>query len=598
MTLQRFGSGSGSLVPQTGTDTVEGRQGDLVGEQVVPLQRALPGSKFEFIQSEQDRSVVAWRWTIFDWRGGLNMQLGEVGDAHTRLASSTGVSQVQGYAHPPFLTTLQNTITTTTPDTQFWANHLNRLFLTTTGGAGALAASKLLGETSSTNPVLIDTTYAPAGAGFISGLWAPVYLGNSATPNMVVGLSTAADVLSVMGSPPTSIGQMEAATAGLTGFIQLALPGQPYLAQAGASMLYGLGSGALGQNAQVMQNPITPGWQAIASFQWAGRKARVYWRKPVGISTVQTMLGASPGVWELVSTNPYGTDTQYHDLGLTNITGIGIVRDGFVATDDDRIIFHNGRPEELGWKSDRTHVTSQTYKTRGLRIIDKRELIAEVNLYGAAATTLRFWERYDWDLKAWQAISAQTAITDGASTTGLLSSRGSPLMPFSPSTRNLHAAGGSGVTTAYFSRKFVESPGVNPREYQTLQSYEASCLFVTPGVLFPAPITYAPKVVTHVFCGADTTGGGNTLPTPGAVQVQVVEYKATSGGVGGVWKSTISKTGRMRPLPQNQSRLLTPQVRVSVTQGTDPTLVPNCLPITIEGLAFLPKRAKRGWLPW
>ncbi|MGH8523568.1 MAG: hypothetical protein ACREXY_04935, partial [Gammaproteobacteria bacterium] len=54
-----------------------------------PYKSALPGSRFEFMQSSNPREIVAWRLTIYTLDGGLNLQRGPVEETHARVAQST-----------------------------------------------------------------------------------------------------------------------------------------------------------------------------------------------------------------------------------------------------------------------------------------------------------------------------------------------------------------------------------------------------------------------------------------------------------------------------------------------------------------------------
>ncbi len=323
MTLERGSNGTGRLVPQTGLATVA--QADPTEQQRGSrIEDAIPAAKFDFINASQSRTTVACRLTIFDWRDNFR-QRATVEEGHASKATST------------------------TPDTVFWTTYLNRVVIATTGGPGALAASILMAETSTTNPALANLTYTFGGGGACYGLWTG-YLNNSTTKLLLIGTSGVTDAVNDLATPPTDAGtNMEANSAGMTAFFQFDLPGFPFVCICGTTLYSGVGTAAINQTLTSIATGIPAGTKIIGQQGLGGRTARLFFLQPIGVSAIATVFGATGWPHNIVSRNIYGTDPKPHDVGIEDVEGAIVLRDGIVAFGDNgsQVNFYDGEIHRL-----------------------------------------------------------------------------------------------------------------------------------------------------------------------------------------------------------------------------------------------------------
>ncbi|MGH8524285.1 MAG: hypothetical protein ACREXY_08730, partial [Gammaproteobacteria bacterium] len=380
-------------------------------------------------------------------------------------------------------------------------------------------------------------------------------------------------------------------TAGCVGVQQMRwLSDMPLLIKAGTKLLKLSGNpGALGTQPTTVVSNLIAGGGAVGTLGVGGRPIRPYWLWAE--SSAVAAFGNTVNL-RIVSTNGYGTDLQDLPLDLKTIRGAAVLRDGIFAHDGERAFFYNGgSPLPLRWVEDRVVDATRDFLFVA-PYIKGDDLYAEVNeveVLSSGFVTKRWLERYDWDLNVWQNASKPVTLTGtGQKTLNAFT------LPVSRETGCLHCyADGS------WYRTFQPKPGELPFNYRGRESFEASVETITAGMILPEPIAWMPKIITGIYMGGIATGGGTTLPTPGGIEVEVKEYgAANSTGVHFAWDASVPNAGRYQAFGTNQTRILVPQIRITQTQGSDATLTSQALPLIIEGLAFLPARKRKRWMPW
>ena len=548
----------------------------------IPLRQAIPGSRFQFEDAAQDAQVVGGSLTIFDLGMGFNMQKGPLEIAHAHLASGTAYVSHEGQMILPPADEAAATPDPTAGVTPTWMTFLSENFsqlLVAVASDGGVSSVNLFRE--GTDGLFTALTYEAK----ILGLWRIVMNGTIYTAVGKAGAAT--EMLTDYGAgadiTPASAGSMNAATSGTVGMMQaLELADTPILMKYGTVLASLSGNVAIGTAPTNQMTPLNTGGGAIGFRGIGGRDIYGYWFWPKDSSSTY----GNQGPMEIVYTNAFGTGAKRLLLGIDNVRGGGFIRDGLLAIgDDDKIVFFDGTPKPLRWITDRTRDTAADFRMIA-PYIKGEELFVEVNeIYsgtGASFTTVRYKERYDWDLDAWQPSSLRVTLT-GTGVKTLNAFR----LPVSEQTGRL---------ACYADGKWYSQ--FQPRPDQNLYNlrggavnFDSPATAVSPGLVFPSPVTYAPKKVTGVHLGGDPTGGAASINTPGALKLEIVEYGAAAGtGVSFVWDSDVSNAGRYKPDPTNDTWLMFPQLLWTMTQGSDAALTPQFLPVKIDWEFQLPKR--------
>lgn len=590
MTLQRTGSGTGGYVPPRvgATPDVYGLA-NPANTNIDARQPQPP--KFEWVKLDQGDSVVGWRITYYDLTDGLNMTRGNLLEAHSRTAKGTLDTRYPQTAVLPRLTTVQ-----ASPDPpnivlgqMMGARVFGSLAIAILSGASDGDVC-LLKETSTSDPTLVDTTYTPGAGNYIGGIW-PLSLGGSATPRLVVGrLNAAAQVLSDLGVSPTIAGTMHSKTANAYAMIQTALPNAPILMICGTSM-YSLDSTVAftSDPGTATLTNIPAQAQAVGLASLSGGPLRAYWvwRKDGAFSS---NYGA------VISTNQEGTDPQELTMPLRTVYSALKVRDGIVAGDGSRLVHHNGqRVQDLGIMRDRDRDSDYIIVPCSAGIVENEDLYALI--YRSSSAGTECWvEQYQWDkgsyLQAvnhggWLPVTARQTLDAGDPPSNFYAFQG---LPYSDATSFMHYR-----LDGSWRRFPTVRPGQNPfyRRQTTggsdsnSDSFESTGYWVGPESIFPSPIEYAPKVIDRIFFGGDVDAGG----TGATVQV-------TAGGVSHTFKQPLNNASRVREFTRNDAVFLNLTPRIDATRGSDANFTPQCLPITIEGRAFLKGLPKGDWRGW
>lgn len=561
-----------------------------------PTQRGVANnSRFQILRTEDTEDNgkrFYWRLEVYDLRQGFK-QTGRWENDFGSVASSTLSTTFEEQGLLPFLTTGDATYNPGIGTTGLYQHPLNVFNTFTIGLQDQVAALEtfLYKETSATNPVLTQITYAK-GKALIS--LNRIIMNN--TEYMAVGFATGGcDVLSdLVTAGPTSAGTMDATTGFCTGMIQTFLPNSPILIQAATQLL------TLDSNVAISTAP-TPvltnfpvGGYALGLASLGGAPVRAWWFT-AKISnfffggTINT--GASGWTGQVVSTAQDGTTPQVLVLPLSNVQSAALYRDGIVASDENRIIFHNGRSiRDLKIFRDVVANSDKLYKVASM-YVNGASLWAEINIIaspsGSGNTQRAIWY-YNFDTDSWFQVTATTTFTG----TGMQSAWGPGGV--SNQTGFLHIRS---LTDAKFWRTFQPPYGVNPFSYRkttgagtgTGQEYEASGIVTLTANELPG-LEGMPKVIRSVqFMGDVDTGG-----TAASVKVTAPGID-TSAHASGNFQTAVSVGGlQRRDFEDNTTSFYKFQPVITVTRqsgGTDPTrFTPQFLPIAFEGVA--------DWRPW
>ena len=549
---------------------------------------------------------------IYNLTGRIR-QRGKAGRDHDAKASGTADTSYEEVATQPFLFTEQ-----TTPDPSASAGGaVNAQWITSCHVFGQLAVaiynvaagpafeSVLLTETSSTNAALSQRTYAKGDA--IIALDA-VRL--SATQYCHIGLRNAASrLITSLAATPGTDAAMHANTLGNTGVCQTALPGEPWAFEAAGTFYVLSGSAATGDApTATLTNFPQSGWM-IGLQSMGGGPPRVHMVKRKRIGTYTHPAGSSSGTEVLtdfegqwITTLQNGTDPQILNWPLSKILLGDKVRDGVVASDQNRIIFHNGRfIKDLRIFEDFLADSDRDLRVTNFYIQEKTELFAEVNeiaSVGGTGATLVYILKYDWDNDTWNFVSTQITLTGQ---TGIQSFIAGKSLPVSELTGFFHQRlrNGSGATAGSFFRKWQQPPGMNPYNFRKTagataasgKAYAASATLTLPVIEFEGFEGCLLKPTRLVGPPSANIGFYDS----GATTQQSVQIELYDGARAVTFSAREGQT--LSALHRPEARVNMPWVQalqpiLTITQqvgGTDPTLkASNMLDSTIEGFLYRP----------
>lgn len=603
MTLERGGAGTGRFFAPS-----LGAAADVFGlanpAQAAPLQGPLSGPQFEFFPAGRDKSIVGWRLTISDLRQGLNRTRGYYNQTFGRTKQGTLDSRQENELVLPQEMVVQATPAPSTITTMVdGVNVFGTLAMVAGYRPSAGYQDTLFKETSATDPTVVGLTFDPGADEGPLHCFAVVMAGYLAEPKLVVTLGGAgAKVFSDLAATPTVAGTMHADTAFCTGMIQTFLNDNTILIYTQGAIGTLTASDAIATQPTYVLDDVPVGGWSLGLLSLGGGPVRAWWVWPrynTILNKANTLIAdCRQSITRVISTNLEGGDPQ--ELKLTElpfITAADIIRDGIVATDSQSVVFHNGRTvEKLRWDVDRPADSDRHKRIQGIWVRGDELYVdvVETPSEGGAGDYLNWRERFDWDLRAWFPASEVQLMSDEDIST--VSAGHS--MPVSHNTGFLHHTvrfSDSPFTTSW-QRQFQPKAGRSPfslRQTTGAQSgtgaeFAFSGFWDSPSWILPPPIEYAPKVVDRIYFGGDIDAGGT-----GAL------VRVTAGGVSWLFKQPINERSRIHEFASNQHRFFTLDVRIAADResGND-RVTPQCLPITIEGRAFLDEVKAGTHLPW
>ena len=295
----------------------------------------------------------------------------------------------------------------------------------------------------------------------------------------------------------------------------------------------------------------------------------------------------------IVSTLLEGSDPQELVLPLKRIFFAAIVRDGIVASDKERIVFHNGRSiRDLRWIKDRVANSDRLFECRGFWV-NGPELYVEVNHRASASgtgSTNRWIEAYNFETDSWHQVSGTTTL----SSTGAFGVAAGGSFPFSHETNFLHI-----YSDGSWRRMFAPPNGYNPFS----QYRQTSGAQTGTGNEFEATGTYTstaweltglegwPKTISRIIFLGDVDAGG-TAATAATVRVRAGDPTAITNGTAAsanfvTGLPTAQGGAQITDFPDNQDLFYRLQVEIRLARTTASTrFTPNGLPVIIEGFAF------------
>lgn len=600
MTLQREGLGTGQYVPPSG-----GPSNDTFGQATPSFdytRRQLPGVRFETFRTGKAKEI-GWRFTVFDFRGGLNFVKGDLEAGHNRMKSSSLDTSFEEYgqAHLPLLTTSQATPDPLTSGRAriYGVNVLGGLVMATEAAltGGGTVPQSVFKETSDTDPTVTALTVSSLSAvGLVTSLNAISFAGSE--PLLVVGSVSSAGqrVYDSLAATPNVAGTMHTDLQSLFGAIQVSLPDRP-------TLLYGLiggvqGIGYLAGGAAISAQPspaqtgvLGGGW-AIGEQSLGGAPLRPYWVFPQvpafgatgGTDSTYTLEAWKRGRARVESTNPRGTDRDALRFPLPWLAGADKLRDGIMAYDDGRVYFHNNRGyryRNLGIFRDVSPNSDRQYVIQGHWIKDD-ELYMEVNVIASpsgAGNTTRHIRKYSFPYDTWHQVSADEILTD----TGRQSMGGGRSLPVSDQTGYLHA-----YSNGAWKRMYAPPPGVNPYSLRqtagagssTGVQFESTGELQMGELIFPGWLATMQKSVRRMgYLGDLDTGGAGS------------KVRLDAGGVFHEFKYGYRASQQVKDFDDNDYRFSFLAPKLTVTRGSNSRMTPQPLPFFIEGVCYDDRKA-------
>lgn len=402
-------------------------------------------------------------------------------------------------------------------------------------------------------------------------------------------------------------GQMHSSTSACWGIIISPLnaetPGAgTLLIYAGNKMLTLSTTAAMGDTPTTVLTGVPGGGFPLGIVQLPGGPVRAYWVMPLK-NLADSMLAPDITVPARVfSTNLEGTDRQVLDMGLDFVSDAKVYRSGIVAHDGQRIIWHNGRKNDLTALRERYHAAlgreTQT-SVVALAPVEERLFAAFCETNAAGDVIARWWEEFIPELGTWYKAARRKTLT------------GYPAVPFlrvaaGHSTvlhhfNNLHGTTG-GHRLFWYQPSFpwapVQStegwytigllPGqTNPFYWQNqgeiIRRFEPEGYAETPVYSFHGDL---PKVISEVWCGGELVGPSSMVTITQAVETQTgFDF---SKGLSFVYRESGARIRRNVQLPTNSATFQRLALRITITRSpTEDRTTPNALPIVIRGYTFL-----------
>lgn len=535
------------------------------------------GPQFETFAIPKQKSVIGWKITFMDVRGGLNRVVGDYDRDYDRASSST--LETRGYRSLilPALVTAA-----TTPDPTVGANSVMsyaNVFDTLMIGVGSATGSQLFSETSATNPAIVAAASYNVGVE-ISNIGSAV-LGGATQPERLIVHHTGANSPRVVSAAVGTIaGTMTGVTGPSWGHIQTPLNDDTILIYANGKIQGLTKSAAITATPTDLLNNVNNGGYPLGLMNLGSSRLRTWWVWPKDANLTVSMLGRGavhPG--RIYSTSLEGFDPQPLYMGLDEIYWAVLTRNGIVASDFKRVVFHDGRTlRDLGEYRDRSLNSDKELRARS-GWVSGGDLYVEVNERASTngtGNTRRWVEAYNFQYGTWHAVSTATQL----STTGDLTHAGVGGLPVSNTTGFIH-----GYADGSWYRQFTPPFGIDlfsQRQSSGAQSTTGVQFaagpetWTSPRLTLPGRLSLYPSLITHIIYDGDVRAGG----TNALVAV-------TAGGVTARFRDPGRQQPQVAAFPGNNSVFYELTVSATLTQGTNTYMTPNALPFTIYGVTFI-----------
>jgi len=434
---------------------------------VIGYQEPLPDVDIRPTWGPKETAPGLWQQgfalTIRSQRGGLEMQRGFVGAAHTRQSQSTMVSHSSDEMILSFAVEQQTNYQTVFSNYNILScTFQDRLIMAPFLGAGAQEI-RIYVETSATDPtvisILLNNTSAPTyifsigtarfagqeilvimtnqGAFFYSGIAPVVIVASSRYFNTILEPATEptswVDVQQNPGGTVTGFGWLPGTPAvtqlvvGMS-FVQSGIPGSPLIVRGSGTIILVPTEGTEAntnpytQDASLILNNVgLSNHQSLGGLAAGGREPAYYWWE----TNNGGPASQGPFTSRITYVDAYGFNYKVLELSLPRILGCATMkqRGGMAFEDGYHGIFWNGREEDLGLFADEAPVEGYTLFCTGVYEQDG-QLYAEINelpnpdsasSYGTGIGEGRIRaqkRRYDFDLKRWFSISDWLTLTE------------------------------------------------------------------------------------------------------------------------------------------------------------------------------------------
>lgn len=365
------------VTPQTYGN--KGQTPDLFGYTAQFSQRSEGGPRYRYkVSRAGPPGMYKWELIQYDFRGGLNKQTGDYDRDFDRLASSTIDTRFERTAVLPLLTTAA---TTPDPTGNIVGIHHARVFNTLVIGMGSAANSSLFKETSKTDPTIAAISYSPSSN--ITCLH-PININGATTAEMLLVGRTGASpqVLSDASGTVNATGHADFNPC--WGIVSTFTNDDLILFYADNG-IYALDrTQAITAAPTLTLSNIPDGGFAIGLHTLGNTPYRCYWAFPKQDNTTGVLAFTAEADFDIVSTNVEGFDPVplKFDPYLTKVTWASIYRQGIVASDGFRVIWHTGTEIiDTGIFEDPIANSDVTYRIRGAWVIGG-------DLYARCATTV------------------------------------------------------------------------------------------------------------------------------------------------------------------------------------------------------------------
>ena len=481
-------------------------------------------------------------------------------------------------------------------------------------GGGATANQALFTIDNDSNVLnVVAQTYSP---GSLIHALADVDIATGTRRLFVGRAAGAAQILSGIDGSPTVAGTMHADTEPGYGAIMSPLnattSGETSILILSNNSIYLLSSAAaIGDAPTQKLSGINDGGYAIGDVTLPGSPPRAYWGIPEDdLGTLHVLYSASGSRFQIWSTDFLGDDPQILDMGVDFLIHALKYRGGIVGTDGQKIVWHTGDLNDLGWGRARERDSTTQFNVACLAVLEERLLVGVVETNSSSAVTSMYWEEFDFGRGAWYAASVRDD-PDVASQPFLCPAGFTPVFH----NNDHEEAATYGHRFAWYRRTAASDEGwysmsilpsqINPFYWQNAS--EVFRYFATSGTArTPVYHFYSgfPKIFTDVWFGGEFPTSANA---DGSVVVEVAEQLGSSLSFTDNPAASFSEADRwdrhfwINPGFTSFDRL---KLQVTVNQGTGSgatRTTPNALPFRIGGYIFLDNQPKEDWRkmePW
>lgn len=550
----------------------------------------------------KDADVDRVELIIRDLSGGINKVYDEAREAFVgRMAASTGDSAWPGHLTLPFKTTAASVLDPGSGEAICHTNIFDKLAIG--------VSNDLYIETSPSNPALSARTFTANGT--IRNLSNVVSGGANQPEQLAVCCDTGAvEILSDLGSTPTSVGDMNAATVDCGGIVMSPLnnnsPGAQTLIIIANNNIYTLGSESAIGTAPTAVQAIPNGTWPLGLERLIGYPPRIFLYMPFEDQASGHGASNPVAMGKLMTIDLDGQTLMPFKTPLDRVFAAAIVDGAILGTEGVRVIRHTGEaPEDLGWTAEREANSDIRYRCVGFFNIPGSiyVLTTRQDIQTDASTTLVV-ERLVG--QSWHQSAAAQAKNVGWADAGGLSgpiyfggqyvARAPGAFPYSRQSSFIHYApigSGGGQTKDYY--QFVPPSGTSPflqwrktTNDGVSQEFEGSSITRSPIYSFPTLAGGRLVLEETDGRGLRIAEGGSTASVKVEAGIQGASSFSypTGNALARTFKGSDRISQYLERFGQNKEVCDQFQFQITMTQGSDSRMTPNGLPLIFRFLNF------------